>query len=282
MLLDRTRLDISQRGDVVKVSRAISATMNSHDEMGLLVGNWSGNYLEGTSPWSWSNSAHIFERYVKSNGRPVKFGQCWVFGGLTTTGLRTLGIPARTITNFISAHDTDLSLTVDQFNTERGEKMNGINGDSIWNFHVWSEAWMLRDDLPVEFSGWQAIDATPQEQSMGQYQLGPASVEAVKQGKVTFAYDVGFVFSEVNADVVTWRLDNRSPFKWRRVSSQADHVGKKMLTKQVGKLDDLRYGIGDAEDITHMYKFKEGSKEERNAFNEAFKSAGLEVILQHS
>lgn len=280
MLLERTRLDVTQRGDVVKISRAISATMNSHDDMGLLVGNWSGNYNDGVSPWSWSNSATIFERYVKSNGRPVKFGQCWVFGGLTTTALRTLGIPARTITNFVSAHDTDLSLTVDQFNSDRGEKISGINGDSIWNFHVWSDAWMLRDDLPPEYSGWQAIDATPQETSMGVYQLGPASVEAVKRGKVTFAYDVGFVYSEVNADVVTWRLDSRSPFQWRRTVAQTDHVGKTILTKQIGKLDDLRYGVADAEDITHQYKFRDGSRDERLSYNDASKLAGLDLILQ--
>lgn len=273
MLLDKTRLDFNQRSDVVKMSRAVSAAMNSHDDRGLLVGNWSGNYLEGTSPWSWSGSATIFERYVKSNCQPVKFGQCWVFGGLTTTALRTLGIPARTITNFMSAHDTDLSLTVDQFG------VGGINGDSIWNFHVWTDAWMLREDLPAEYSGWQAIDATPQETSMGAYQLGPASLEAVKRGRVNFAYDVGFVYSEVNADVVTWQHDPRAPFQWRLISSQTDHVGRKILTKQVGYLDESRYGTKDAEDITIQYKFPEGSREERLYYREAIKHAGLEAIM---
>lgn len=278
MLLDRTQMSVGQRTDVVKVSRAISALMNSHDEMGLLVGNWSGNYLEGNSPWSWSGSSSIFERYVKSGGRPVKFGQCWVFGGLTTTSLRTVGIPARTITNFVSAHDTDLSLTIDQFSTERGEKIVGINGDSIWNFHVWSDAWMLREDLPPEYSGWQAIDATPQETSRGMYQLGPASLEAVKRGKVNFAYDVGFVFSEVNADLVNWRLDSKSTFNWRKISFQPDHVGRRILTKMIGFIDNYRYGISDAQDITDQYKYREGTKEERNSYKEAVRLAGLQAI----
>ncbi len=39
--------------------------------------------------------------------------------------------------------------------------------DSIWNFHVWVEAWMTRPDLPKGYGGWQAIDATPQERSNG-------------------------------------------------------------------------------------------------------------------
>ena len=40
------------------------------------------------------------------------------------------------------------------------------NKDSIWNFHVWNEAWMSRDDLPdPSYGGWQVIDSTPQEES---------------------------------------------------------------------------------------------------------------------
>lgn len=52
---------------------------------------------------------------------------------------RTLGIPARTITAFASAHDTDNSLTVDRFFNMNGEEIRGVNGDSVWNFHVWTE-----------------------------------------------------------------------------------------------------------------------------------------------
>lgn len=276
-LLDKTRLDVKDRSNVVKVARAVSAIVNSHDENGLLVGNWSGNYGDGLAPWQWTGSAPIFERYYLQNYRPVKFGQCWVFGGVTTTALRTLGIPARTISNFVSAHDTDLSLTVDKFYSERGGQVDGVNGDSIWNFHVWSDAWMERYDLPRGFGGWQAIDATPQETSMGNYQLGPASLEAIKQGKVEFAYDVGFVFSEVNADLVNWRL---SGTKWLKERTQTDHVGKKILTKKIGILDTRStYGVADSEDIIDQYKHPEGSREERQAFNEATKLGGLKPVL---
>lgn len=37
------------------------------------------------------------------------------------------------------------------------------------NFHVWNDVWMARPDLPQGYGGWQAIDATPQEASDGQY-----------------------------------------------------------------------------------------------------------------
>lgn len=35
------------------------------------------------------------------------------------------------------------------------------------NFHVWNDVWMARPDLPMGYGGWQAVDATPQEQSEG-------------------------------------------------------------------------------------------------------------------
>lgn len=281
-MLDKSRLDVNDRADVVKVSRYVSALVNSHDDNGLLVGNWSGNYGDGLAPWQWTGSPAIFDRFLNNGARSVKFGQCWVFGGVTTTALRTLGIPARTISNFVSAHDTDFSLTVDKFYTERGQEISGINGDSIWNFHVWSDAWMARYDLPPDYGGWQAIDATPQETSMGFYQLGPASLEAIKQGKVGFAYDVGFVYSEVNADLVHWRLDGRTRTQWRRNKVDTAHVGRKILTKMIGFLDERSvYGVGDAEDIVRQYKHIEGSIEERNSYHEAAKSGGLAPLYNN-
>ena len=65
---------------------------------------------------------------------------------------------------------------------------------------------MKREDMGDErYWGWQAIDSTPQEQSEGIYRMGPASVEACRRGEVKRHYDVGFLFSEVNADKVYWR-----------------------------------------------------------------------------
>ncbi len=57
---------------------------------------------------------------------------------------------------------------------------------------------MSRPKLPKGFGGWQALDATPQEESPqgGGYRLGPCPVQAVKLGQRT-NYDVEFVISEV-------------------------------------------------------------------------------------
>lgn len=49
------------------------------------------------------------------------------------------------------------------------------------NFHVWNDVWMARPDLPEGYGGWQALDATPQEESYGIYRCGPMSLNAIKQ-----------------------------------------------------------------------------------------------------
>jgi len=60
--------------------------INSPDDRGVLVGNWSGSYSGGTPPTAWSGSVEILKNYHEGGGAPVKYGQCWVFSGLTTTG----------------------------------------------------------------------------------------------------------------------------------------------------------------------------------------------------
>ena len=86
---------------------------------------------------------------------------------------RALGIPCRSVTNYVSAHDTNASLTVDKYFDRNGEEIQGgPEGDChdyCWNFHVWNEVWMTRPDLLPGYGGWQVIDATPQEASDGRY-----------------------------------------------------------------------------------------------------------------
>lgn len=55
----------------------------------------------------------ILDKYLETK-QEVKYGQCWVFSGIVTTLLRAIGIPARSVTNFESAHDNDCSMTVDR------------------------------------------------------------------------------------------------------------------------------------------------------------------------
>ncbi|XP_054848136.1 protein-glutamine gamma-glutamyltransferase 4 [Eublepharis macularius] len=260
-LLDKSQLKQSVRKDPIIISRSMSALVNSNNEAGVLFGNWSGRYTGGTSPLAWTGSAPILQQYYKTK-KPVNFGQCWVFSGVLTTVMRSLGIPARSISNFASAHDTEENLKVDIYLNEKGEKMNDLTSDSIWNFHVWNDAWMKRPDLPKGFDGWQAIDATPQELSQGIYQCGPCPINAIRKGEVYLPYDSKFVFAEVNADRVFWLVKNvDGENKYVKLREETKVIGKSLSTKAVGK--------NTREDITMQYKFPEDSAEERKAVETA-------------
>ncbi|RXN32479.1 glutamine gamma-glutamyltransferase [Labeo rohita] len=236
------RRDLLDRSNPVYIGRVISAMVNSNDDKGVVMGNWSGNYNDGVSPSMWTGSADILKKWAETQFRPVKYGQCWVFAAVMCTVMRALGIPTRVITNFNSAHDTDGNMVIEEYYDEKGKKLS-ISSDSIWNFHVWVESWMKRPDLGQGYDGWQVLDATPQERSGGYFRCGPASVKAVYQQKVEAQYDVPFVYAEVNADVHEMIVRDR-----KVLSKTVDkrRVGALILTKLPGSTS--------RQDVTSEYK----------------------------
>lgn len=58
--------------------------VNSQDDNGVLVGNWSDDYSMGTAPTAWTGSVKILLQYTNT-GVPVSFAQCWVFAGVFNT-----------------------------------------------------------------------------------------------------------------------------------------------------------------------------------------------------
>ena len=74
--------------------------------------------------------------------------------------------------------------------------------------------WTRREDHPGKaFDGWQAVDATPQEKSCQLFQMGPAPLNAVKEGAIYAGFDTGFVFAEVNSDYIQWIVKKDSQGK---------------------------------------------------------------------
>uniref|UniRef100_A0A3B4B6V7 Protein-glutamine gamma-glutamyltransferase K n=1 Tax=Periophthalmus magnuspinnatus TaxID=409849 RepID=A0A3B4B6V7_9GOBI len=253
-ILEKSEMPPSGRGDPVNVVRVLSAMINAQDDYGVLVGNWSGDYADGVSPAAWSSSVEILKKYHSSYGTPVCYGQCWVFSGVTTTGCC-----GRSVTNFQSAHDTDVSLTTDVYFDENLEPLEYLNKDSVWNFHVWNDCWMARPDLPPGNGGWQAVDSTPQETSQGTFRCGPASVNAIRTGQVYLKHDTPFVFAEVNSDKIYWQRNLDGTFS--QIYSEKKAVGHFISTKAVGS--------DERADITNLYKHQEGSEEERIAVETA-------------
>ncbi|XP_003707216.3 hemocyte protein-glutamine gamma-glutamyltransferase-like isoform X1 [Megachile rotundata] len=274
LLLERSGIKATSRGDPIRMCRAISRIVNSNDDRGVITGRWDGEYGDGTAPAAWTGSVPILEQFLET-GESVKYGQCWVFAGTVTTICRALGIPSRVVSNLVSAHDANASLSVDRYYDRNNEELeydpNNFDGeDSIWNYHVWNDVWMARPDLPKGYGGWQAIDATPQEPSEGVYQCGPASVEAIRQGAVGYNYDVTFMIASVNADLMRWKEDPESELGYSKIDCNKYHIGRMILTKAPWIYDPN--GDRDREDITSLYKAKEGTEAERLTLYRAVRS----------
>ncbi|MEE6520138.1 hypothetical protein FKM82_017943, partial [Ascaphus truei] len=233
--------------------------VNCNDDSGVLFGRWDNLYDDGISPLSWIGSVDILRRWRRFGCQAVRYGQCWVFAAVACTVLRCLGIPSRVVTNYNSAHGTNCSLVIEQYLDENGKRQRKQK-DIIWNYHCWVESWMTRRDLGDSYDGWQAVDPTPQEKSEGVFCCGPAPVRAVKEGDLSLKYDVPFLFAEVNADVVYYVQQGDGTTKKTLFTAQ---VGQNISTKLVGW--DVR------EDITHTYKYSEGSESERQVFEKASK-----------
>ena len=74
-----------------------------------------------TSRWEWFSLFFL----KKKADRCIDFVSSF-------SALRTLGIPARSVSNFRSAHDTHFNRAIDYYTTEDGEPIEDMNDDSIW------------------------------------------------------------------------------------------------------------------------------------------------------
>lgn len=69
-----------------KIEILSNLQINCNDDQGVLYGRWTDNYSDGERPTSWLGSLRILRKWYKTNCRPVKYGQCWVFAGVMCTG----------------------------------------------------------------------------------------------------------------------------------------------------------------------------------------------------
>ncbi|XP_039763506.1 annulin-like isoform X1 [Pararge aegeria] len=254
------------RGDPIRTVRALSAAVNVQDDNGILFGNWGtelSDYSGGTHPLKWVGSLSILQKYYEKK-KPVKYAQCWVYAGVLTTICRALGIPCRPVTGYDAAHDSQGSLTIDIIKDEKGNTLEEFTRDSVWNYHVWNEVWMDRPDLGADYSGWQAIDSTPQETSEDVYRCGPSSLRAVRDGDLQKPYDASYVFAQVNADKVLWKYSGEiQPLKL--LARDTVSIGQNISTKAIGRME--------REDITNLYKYPERTREERDTMEKALRKS---------
>jgi len=228
-----TMVPVEQRGQAPRVFRWFTNLIPDH----VLWGNWCTEPKcmadAVKTPGGWSSSKDIFSYYLKT-GMSVKYGQCWVFAAITTSIGRALGVGIRVMTNFDSAHGIPpYNKGIDDFFYYDAKmvlkKMKSNSQESKWNFHVWNDVWMKRNDLKTvkDADGWQAIDATPQESScelkngkkVCRTMMGPAPLNVIKSLKFEtkggeagwghtgggVSYDSYFVFGESNGEFRGWK-----------------------------------------------------------------------------
>lgn len=49
------------RGDPVRIARGLSAIVNSQDDNGVVMGNWSEDFSDGTAPTKWVCNIKIYK-----------------------------------------------------------------------------------------------------------------------------------------------------------------------------------------------------------------------------
>ncbi|KAM6194762.1 protein 4.2-like isoform 2-T2 [Sarcoramphus papa] len=253
--------DHTQRKNPIYICRTVAAMLNCDEFRGILTECGTGQYYNGTHPSKWLGSSPILRQWVASQCKPVRYGQCWVFAAVMCSVLRCLGIPTRVVTGFTWAHNTNSSLSVDEHYDEDGTLLTQDKSARVWTFHVWNECWMARADLLPDYSGWQALDATCQEKSKGPSFCGPAPVQAIKEGDTEVDYDVCYFFAAINAKCHVWIQKADDTLK--PALGGTKYTGNNISTKSVGS--------ERCEDITHNYKYPEGSLQEKEVLDKAYR-----------
>lgn len=92
------------RSDPILYSRTLTELIGNN----VLYGRWDDSYSDGVEPTQWVGSEDILKCWLRTK-RPVRYTQCWVFAAILIAILRASGIPARTITNYGSHHDRELT-----------------------------------------------------------------------------------------------------------------------------------------------------------------------------
>lgn len=108
--------------------------------------------------------------------------------------------------------------------------------------------------------------------------MGPSSVAAVKIGGVNMQFDMPFLYGMVNGDLITWVRDDATG-RWRKVSVDTDFIGAMVYTKRRSPADALDTR---PDDITLSYKFREGSREERESMENAGRHMNIAYVYDPS
>jgi hypothetical protein len=203
------RLNETERRDPALVSRHLTRVLAQQDTVpdGLMMGKWEGGFGGGTNPSSWGSSDQIFRTYIAQGFNSVRYAQCWVYGAVLLSSLRTIGLASNQVSVMDSTHEYAAERTgiykqrIGRYYDQNHRFMVAESG-KIWNFHSFNLVYLMNRhaDWPYNLPDWQVVDSTPQEFSLeGDYRLGPSPLKAIREGKTGTLYDTAFVSGEVSA-----------------------------------------------------------------------------------
>ncbi|KAI6174836.1 Hemocyte protein-glutamine gamma-glutamyltransferase-like protein [Aphelenchoides bicaudatus] len=272
----RGGLTYADRRCVVRIARKLSfainyVLLNQHDESN------QGSLSSLDRPLNeWISTEEIIDEFIQSR-QPVPCSDSYVYANAFVSLLRCIGICSRTVTCIESAHDSDLSLTVDRayFRAAGGhsfapmKRNENFEWESNSNYHVWTELYIKRPDLSSEYDGWQVLDATPQEHNANVSQCGPASIKAIREGRFELPYDCWFFWGQLNADVVRWFYEHNEESNEYRLLKTDFKCGNRGIGRAV--LTPNPRAFGYPMDLINEYK----SDIENSAYIKSVKSTGL-------
>jgi len=273
VLLEMSGLPHNERGNPVKVTRALSSMIRASNHgrknngleymaSGLIEARFEEDFCGGHNPHLWTGSVQIIEEFLRRGATPIKYGQCWVMAALMTSLCRALGLPSRPVTAYVSSLDQRDSQTVDRYIDRFGDVFefgpSRDQPDSVWSFHTWCDVYMHRSDQPVEYSGWQAADP-----SVLSGTCGPCPIEALRRGDIGQRDDVDAFYTVLNSYVRYFYEDDESGWGYSPFRQFRYPMSRYILTKSVGRFDDE--GDEDCEDLTNIYLDAERTDAEKFA-----------------
>ncbi|CAG7834007.1 unnamed protein product [Allacma fusca] len=254
---NRNIIDYSQRGSPVFVVRALANLMYSRNAGPLREASLTAPETTAFDSYSYTGSQSILDRLIENRFQPITTdNQSYIASALFVTFCRALGIPARSITTYRAPIDKT-TLSVDQY--WGGVEEDATGNDLYEAYQCINDVFFRRDDLvaATSYVGWQAVDPN----SSGR---GPAPAEAIRRGEIGLNYDIFYFYSLFNSQ---FRHFYSNTYPETVVS---DDIGRLIITKKCDRDED----DDDHEDVTHLYKKKDGSDDEKLAVVSAIKGLG--------
>lgn len=162
----------------------------------------------------------------------------------------------------------------DQLKQDQKVDINNIikNGDRCWNFHVWTEAYVKRNNLENKYE-WEVCDASPvtdvknvkeDDEFHDKHFFGPCPVSNIKNN-INIKYDHSYLYSSVNSLWRYWTNYNKDdiniiyPYDINYKTMNPKVKDKNRVTLYTRDHLNSKYSSVVKYNLTHEYRYKDPS-----------------------